>query len=75
MSENLEAKELQFANQMFKHEQVVECTAAQADLIERGFLTQQAREAHQSFDQPVVKSAANCFRTHFPAEILDDAGK
>jgi hypothetical protein len=75
MSKNLKVKELQFANQVFEHEHVVECAAAQADPIQRGFLAQQAREARESFDQPVVESPTDCCRAHFPAEILDDGAE
>ena len=75
MSENFKFVGFQFANQLFEHKQVVECAAAQADPIDRGFFAQQAREAHESFDQSVVKSAADCFRAHFPAEILDDGAE
>ena len=65
----------QVASQLFGYEHVVECAAAQADLIERRFLAQQAREAHQSFDESVVESAADCLRGDFSAEILDDGAE
>ena len=48
--ENFKATGSQFASQVFEHKQVVECAAAQADPIDRRFLTQHAREAHKSLD-------------------------
>ena len=75
MRKDSKAMRDQFASQRFGYEDVVECAAAQADLIERRFLAQQAREAHESFDESVVESAADYLHAHISAEILDDGAE
>ena len=75
MSKNLKPFRFQLANQMVEHQPVVERAAAQADPIERRFLSKQARKPHESLDQSIVKSPTDCFRAHFPAEIFDDGAE
>ena len=72
MSENFKPLGVQRANQLFEKKQIIERAAAQTDLIEREFLTQQAREAYESFHQSVVESTADCVRANLRAEILDN---
>ena len=50
MSEYVKTLEFKFANQRIEHKHIVECPAAQADPIDRRFVSKQAREARESFD-------------------------